>query len=178
MKNYITLFVLILAGFGFYACSEDSVSELLEKDLSISEKIEIPVHIDKTDGTWATFDNTKEISIDNAQTHDYLNRIKSVKIERLTYRIMNFNGDPNGQVEAGFHCANQLSLQNQFVGQTSAQNMMQYQVNEVAELNRIGQALKNGKKIQTRYSGKALCDQADMDFVVEVTLDATLTVGL
>ena len=80
MKNYITLFVLILAGFGFYACSEDSVSELLEKDLSISEKIEIPVHIDKTDGTWATFDNTKEISIDNAQTHDYLNRIKSVKI--------------------------------------------------------------------------------------------------
>jgi hypothetical protein len=56
--------------------------------------------------------------------------------------------------------------------------MMQYHVNEVAELNRLGQALKNGKKIQVRYSGKALCDQAAMDFIVEVTMEATVTVGL
>ncbi len=178
MKNYIIPFVLILAGFGFFACSEDSVDDLLEKDLSISEKIEIPVHIDKTDGTWATFDNTKEISIDNAQTHQYLNRIREVKIKSLTYRIMNFNGDPNGQVECDFQCANQLSLQNTFMVQTSAQNMVQYRITEVAELNRIGQALKNGKKIQVRYSGKALCNDADMDFTVEVTMDATVTVGL
>ncbi|MFD1314186.1 hypothetical protein [Namhaeicola litoreus] len=178
MKTFIKLFILLLASIGFYACSEDSVDELLEKDLSITEKIEIPVHVDKTNGTWATFDNSKEISIDNAQTQDYLNRVKAVKIKSLTYRIMNFNGDPNGQVEASFHCANQLSLANTFVVQTAAQNMMQYQINEIAELNRIGQALKNGKKMQARYTGKALCDQADMDFVVQVTLEATVTVGL
>ena len=46
----------------------------------------------------------------------------------------------------------------------------------MAELSRIANALKAGHTIAVKYSGNALCDDDDMDFDVEVTLDAKITI--
>lgn len=106
----------------------------------------------------------------------HLNKIKSLKLTKLSYKIINFAGDENGQVEASFSADNQVSLSNAFTVKAAADNGTVYEIQEVAELNRIANALKAGNTIMVKYEGKALCDNGPMDFVVEVQYEATITV--
>jgi len=163
--------------FGFSSCTEDDIKGLVPAfDVDVVQTETIPVHIDQTDGDWVTYSYDTNLSIVNSDTEDYLNKIKQVKINRLSYRITNFNGDPNGQVEGSFSVANQVSMNNAFMVQTAAQNGTVYQVNDVAELNRIANALKSGQNLMVECSGNALCNDGPMDFNIEVTLNAKVTI--
>lgn len=169
---------MCLIGFGFSSCDEDDLVELLpDFDINLSESEEIPVSINQTDGAWVEFSETKTISIKNKDTEDYLNKIKSVKLTKLSYRIINFKGDASGEVEAAFSADNGVALNNAFVVNTAFQNGIVYEVEEIAELNRIGNALKSGNAVMVKYSGKALCNDGAMDFDVEVTYEAKVTVN-
>ena len=177
MKKAIIFFTILLISIGFSSCSEDDIKGLLpDFDVKLLETENIPVHIDKTSGDWVTFTNNVTISIVNNDTKDHLNKIKSIKINKLSYKIINFSGDPLGEVDASFWADNTISLNNAFVVSTAAGNAVVYQITDTAELNRIGNALKTGHAIEVKYSGNALCNDANMDFIVEVTLDAKITI--
>ncbi|NOQ91885.1 MAG: hypothetical protein GQ552_04120 [Flavobacteriaceae bacterium] len=177
MKKAIIFLAFLLIGFSFSSCDEDDIKQFLpDIDINLLETENIPVHVDKTNGEWATFTSGVSLSIVNNDTKDYLNKIKNIKINKLSYKIINFSGDTSGQVEGSFWADNTISLNNSFVVKTAADNGTVYQITDTVELSRIANALKNGHTINIKYSGEALCDNANLDFVVEVTLDAKVTV--
>ena len=67
-------------------------------------------------------------------------------------------------------------MQNSFVVKTAADDQIVYEITEVNELNRIANALKSGQTIAVEYAGNALCDDDDMDFTIEVSLVAKITI--
>lgn len=167
---------ICLVGFGFSSCDEDDLASVLpDFDVNLSESEEIPVFIDQTDGEWVQFSSTENISIINKDTEDHLDKIKSVKLTKLSYKVINFNGDEMGQVEGAFYADNGVAMENKFVVKTAAQNATVFEV-DATELNRIGNALKAGKTVAIKYSGKALCDNASLDFVIKVDYQAKITI--
>lgn len=177
MKKTIIFFTILLVYLSFSSCTEEDIIGLLpDININLVEKQNIPIHVNKTNGNWVEFSNNMNLSIVNNNTKDYLNKIKNIKINKLSYRIINFNGDPNGQVDGSFWADNTVSLNNSFVVNTAANNGTIYTITETAELNRIANALKIGHSISIEYSGQALCDSNAMDFIIEVTIDAKITV--
>lgn len=177
MKIKVIVFCLCYMCFSLSSCDEDDVSSLLPSfDVDLNKTVSIPVQVDQTTGDWVTFSEKTNLNIVTKDTEDYLNKIKEVKINNLSYKIINFNGDPNGEVNGSFSVANQVSLQNAFVVQTAAQNQTQYQVTETKELSRIANALKSGQSVAVEYSGSALCNDDAMDFIVEVSLVGKVTI--
>lgn len=171
MKKIILVLSVFLICFSFNSCDEDDLEALVPAfDVNLTKIETIPVQIDQTTGDWVTYSNKTNLNIVNSDTEDYLNKIKEVKINRLSYKVMNFNGDPVGQVKGSFSVAGQVSLTNEFGVKSSADNGVVYQVTEVAELNRIAAALKSGQNVVVEYAGSALCDDNSMDFIIEVTL--------
>lgn len=177
MKKIILVLGVFLICFSFNSCDEDDLEALVPAfDVNITKTETIPVQIDQTNGDWVTYSEKTNLNIVNKDTEDYLNKIKEVKIVKLSYKIINFNGDPAGEVKGKFSVASQVSLSNEFMVQTSANNGVVYQVNEVAELNRIAAALKSGQNVVVEYAGSALCDDSVMDFLIEVTMTAKVTI--
>lgn len=177
MKNILLVLGMFLISVSFSSCDEDDLEGLIPAfDVNLAKTGIIEVLIDQTNGDWVNYSKTTTLNIVNGDTEDYLNKIKSVKINKLSYRIINFNGDPNGEVKGSFAVAGQVSLSNDFVVKTSADNGVVYEVTEVAELNRIATALKSGQNVVVEYSGSALNDDDLMDFDIEVTLNVKVTI--
>lgn len=169
---------LLFFGLVFSGCDEDDIAAVLpDIDIAVSETEEIPVFVQKTDGDWVQFSETTNVSIVNNDTQKYLNKIKKVKIKRLRYRVLAFLGDPNGEVQGSFSADNGKTFQNQFMVKKAFDDQTFYEVQDVDELNRIANALKSKNTIQVRYSGMALCDQDDLDFILEVEFEAEVTVN-
>ena len=175
-KTYLALFVCCLC-FSFSSCDEDDVKDLLPSfKVDLNETLYIPVDINQTNGQRVGFSEVNFLSIDNLETHNNLDKIKEVKIISLSYKIVNFNGDPAGDVSGSFSVEGQVSLQNDFVVKTAADNQIVYDITEVNELNRIANALLSKKTVTVEYGGDALCDDDNMSFEVEVSFVARVTI--
>jgi hypothetical protein len=171
-------FSLLFFGLVFSGCDEDDLAVVLpDIDIAVNETEEIPVFVQKTDGDWVQFSETTNLTIVNNDTQKYLNKIKKVKIKRLRYRVLAFQGDPNGEVQGSFSADNGKTFQNQFMVKKAFDDQSYYEVQDTDELNRIANALKSKNTIQVRYSGMALCDQDDLDFILEVEYEVEVTVN-
>lgn len=176
IRRIVISFVFL--GLVFSSCDEDDLAAVLpDIDAEVTSIQKIPVSVDKTEGDWVEFSNTADVSIINNETEKYLNRIKSVNIKRLRYRVLEFNGDPMGEVQGSFSADNGKTFENRFMVKNAFDQNTVYDVDDVAELNRIANALKSRHTIQVRYSGKALCDQENMNFTIEVEMVAEVTIN-
>jgi hypothetical protein len=81
-------------------------------------------------------------------------------------------------VHGEFLIDNIVYLTNAFVVKTEADKGTMFKITEVAALNEIANMLKANKKLTAKYSGDALCDNDEMDFLIEVTVDVKITVSL
>ena len=175
-KTLLALFMCCMC-YTFSSCDEEDVAGLLGSFTVGVDQIEnIPVHLDQTDGERMTYSFKNTLTINNKDTKDYINKIKNVQISKLTYKVINFSGDPLGEVDGAFMVADQISLQNAFVVKKAADDQIIYEITEVAELQRIAESLKSGQKVNIIYSGSALCNDDDMDFIIEVTLVTRVTI--
>lgn len=178
MKNTFKFLIFLLITFSFSSC--DTIDDILDltKDFDSTIVESIQLNIDKTDGERETFSNSVLLSLDDPALQPYLNKIKDVEIKSLSYRIINFNGDPTGDVHAEFLIDNIVYLTNAFVVKTEADKGTVFKITEVAALNEIAKQLKANKKLTAKYSGDALCDNDEMDFFVEITVSVKITVNL
>ncbi len=177
MKKTLLVLFMSCVCLSFSSCDEDDIKGLLPNfNVDINKTENIAVNINQTNGDRIAYSEKTSLNIVDKNTEDYLNKIKNVEIITLSYKIINFSGDPIGDVEGSFSVANQVSLQNAFVVKTSADNQIVYAITEVAELTRIANALKSGQTITVEYAGNALCEDGNMDFIVEVTLVAKITI--
>jgi len=177
MKNILLLLGVFLICCSFSSCDEDDLEALLPAfDVNLTKTEIIPVQIDQTTGDWVNYANMTNLNIVNSDTEDYLNKIKEVKINKLSYKVINFIGDPAGRVKGDFSVAGKVYLSNEFVVKTSADNGVVYEITEVAELTEIANLLKSGQNVKVEYAGSALCDDDSMDFDIEVTLKVKVTI--
>ena len=175
-KTLIALFMCSMF-LNFSSCDEDDLKDFLpDIKVDINETENILVFVGQTNGERTSFSEKTNFSIVNKDTEDYLKQIKEVKITKLSYKIINFSGDPIGDVDGSFAVAGQVSLQNAFVVKTAADNQIVYEITDLDELNRIANDLKSGQTVAVEYSGSALCDADDLNFTVEVSLVAKVTI--
>ncbi len=171
MKKTLMAFWIIGICLSFSSCDEDDLAGIIpEFSVGVEQTENIPVHIDQTDGEWATFNFKNTLTINNKDTKDYINKIKDVEIKKLMYKVINFSGDPLGEVQGTLMVANEISLENSFVVKKAADDQIIYEITEVAELNRIENALKTGQTVNVIYKGSTLCNAGDIDFTIEINL--------
>ena len=173
-KSIFTISVLVSI-FSFVLFSCDDLEELADVtfDTTLSERI--VVHVDQTAGTASDFNQTIVLNLDNADTNQYLDQINDLSVNSLSYKVIDFTGDPAGTIDAEFLVNDVSLLTNSFVVKTQADAGTTYEVDNVAQLNQIATALKNGLQVTAKYDGTALCDDDDMDFKVEVTIGISVT---
>lgn len=164
--------------FSLSSCDEAEELLNLTKDFDDTIVESIAINIDKTAGDRVAFSNSTVLSIDDPALQPYINKIKSIEIKSLSYKVINFIGDPSGDVNGEFYIDNIVYLTNAFVVKTEADKGTVFKITEVAELNEIANKLKANKKLTAEYSGDALCDNDDMNFLIEITLDVKITVSL
>ena len=168
MKKTIKYLAILTILISFTSC--ETIENLADVTFNTTLTDEIVVHINQTNGPSTPFDMTQTISLDNSDTHDYLSNIEEVNINSLSYKIINFTGDPAGSIEAEFFVDNVSLLANDFTVKTQADASTIFEVTNTTQLNAIAIALKNGQSVIAKYQGTALCDAADMDFTIEVTV--------
>jgi hypothetical protein len=178
MKNLTKFLLLLLLTHSFNSCDEAEKLLNLTKDFDSSIVEAIPLNIDQTRGERDTFSNTMVLNIDDPALQPYLNKIEDIEIKSLSYKIINFNGDPSGDVNGEFYIDNIIYLNDSFVVKTAADNGTLFQITEVTALNEIAEKLKANKKLTAVYSGDAFCDNDDMTFKVEITLKVKIKVKL
>ncbi len=170
MKNTIKFLILLVITTSFFAC--DKLTDV-NFDTTITERI--PVHINQTTGTSTAFNESIILSLDNNDTHDYLNDIKAVEINSLTYKLIQFSGDANGTIDVQFYIDANPLMQNDIIVKQSVDNLTIFEITDVQELNTIASALKNGHQVTARYQGNALCNNGSMDFKVEISMSVAVT---
>lgn len=172
MKRLMSFIVLLLIGFSTNSC--DEAEKLLDVPFRFTITEEIPVHISQAVGS-QDFNKTVILSIDNSDTHDYLNKIKEVKIYSLKYKLIQFSGDATGSVEADLSADNILlsSFDGNVKNVSDAGTV--FNVDDVDALNEVALKLKNGHSVTARFSGEAWSENAPMDFKVQIKMDVKVT---
>ena len=178
MKNITSFLLLLLITFSLGSCDEAEKLLNLTKDFDDTIVESIAISIDQTAGDRATFSNTKVLDINDPDLQPYLNKIEDVEIKSLSYKIIDFSGDPDGDVNGEFYIDGIIYLTNAFVVKTVADDGMVYNITEVSALNEIAKKLKANKKLTAKYSGDAMCDNDNLNFKVEITLSAKIKVKL
>ena len=140
MKKSIFTFSVLVSIFSLVLFSCDDLEELADItfDTTLSERI--VVGVDQTTGTPSDFNQTIVLNLDNADTNQYLDQINDLSITSLSYKVIDFTGDPAGTIDAEFLVNDVSLLTNSFVVKTEADSGTTYEVTNVAQLNQLASA--------------------------------------
>ena len=174
MKKSIFRIAILASIFSLVLISCEELEELADITFSTTLSEQVAVHVNQTSGTESSFNKTVVISLDNADTNEYLNNINEITINSLRYKIIDFAGDPVGTIDAEFIINDMSLLSNDFIVKTQADAGTVFEVTNTSQLNQIATALKNGQQVTAKYEGTALCDADAMDFKVEVTIGVSV----
>ena len=169
MKNLIKFCAVILLVFGYTSC--DKLDELTEVDFNTSVTERITVNVDA--GENVVLNNSVMVNIDNPDTHDYLNKIKNVTINSLTYKVVSFDGDFNGMMTANL-IADGVTLATHTDVLVSDEIEVLYSIDDTAKLTAIATKLKNKADVVMEVTGTAT-SEVGMYFQIEVTLNLKVT---
>lgn len=167
MKNLIKFLAVALLVFGFTSC--DELDDLTDVDFNTSVTERITVSLDDNEA----LNNSVAINIDNNDTHDYLSKIKSVKINSLTYKVMNFSGDTSGRITANF-IADGVTLATHTDVVVYDEIGVVYSIEDTAKLSAIAKKLKGGSNVTMSVTGTSI-NEGGMDFLIEITLNLKVT---
>jgi len=179
MKIIFNIAVLLILAFGLQACSD--AEELLDQTFSVNIDEKIPISLNLAakstflDCAPKTFSGTEILTIDTEDTHDYLNKIKSVEIKSLSYKIVDFVGPATSKIAASLYIGNELLATENIVVKTAADNGTVYTISNVDLLNKVATALKNGKSVTAKYDGTATDWCNNLSFNVQITMQVKVT---
>jgi len=169
MKNTIKFLAIILIAITFQSC--DDIEDLADITFSTSINEKIAFHIDQNQ---EIIDESIPLSIDNDDTHDYLNHLVSVSITKFTYRIIDFIGDEEGSVDVTFFVDGVSLSQENFIVKQANDNQIVFEITDTNKLNAVASALKNNHQITASVSGTSTALNDAMDFKVDITIDLTI----
>jgi len=172
MKKTIVILSILLLSFTLNSC--DKAEELADVDFSTTLVEKIPVHFNENQSQEA-IEQTLVMSLDNTDTHDYLNKIKDVSISKLTYKIVDLTGgDESAYMQVNL-LMDAFDLQHNLEMNIldDYNNGTVFEVTDVAKLNQVANAIKANKQITAKLSGNYQ-SQAVTDFKIEVTIELDL----
>jgi len=172
MKNTITILAILLLSFNFNSCNK--LKELADVKFGTTLVEKIPVHFNENQSEEA-IDQTLVMSLDNIDTHDYLDKIKDVSISKLTYRIVNLTGGDESTYMQVNLLMDAFELQHNLETNILADynDGTIFEVTDVDKLNQVANAIKANKQITAKLSGNYQ-SQAATDFDIEVTIELNL----
>ena len=174
MKKLIKIFAIIFLTIGFTSCDaiDDAIDDITEIDFNTTLTESYVVTLES--GNDMDVSQSKTISIDNDDTHDYLSKINGVSITSLTYRITSHNGDDTANADVDFF-ADQTVLMSQYIVIKEALDAGEpFEVTNVTYLNEIATKLKNGDSVLMGMSGTSNSEGVTT-FTVEVTIEVKVT---
>lgn len=169
MKTTAKIFSALLICFAFTSCDDD----LLDVDFDTTAKATIVANVDQDQ---ETVNEYVVLSIDNNDTHDYLDKIKGVKITKLTYRIISFTGNEEGTVDVDFYADN-ITLKDaaSFNVKDAYDAGTIFEVTDVSKLNAMADLLKSNKSATVGITGNTVSNEIGMNFNIEVTAELEVT---
>lgn len=195
MKTIMNLLLIIIAAFGFQACNDDDAieEEIIEKTIIVGIEEKIPIHADQTIidpefpvEIWgpavSRVAGEATLSIDNKDTHDYLNKILSVEILSLRYKVVDFKGNDNdllcGAV-LSIHGITMEKITTELNIRTVTENGVVYTVSLPSQINipYIEANIKKSHQVQSKFEGTGQCFKGNMDFNVQVMMQVKVTVN-
>ena len=168
MKTTAKILSALLICFVFTSCDED----LFDVDFDTTVKATIVANVAQGQ---VTVDESIVLSLENNQTRDYLDKIKDVKIKKLTYKIISFSGNENGSVDVDFYADNIILKTEAFDVKQAFDLGTKFEVTEVSKLNSMANLLKNNSRATVGISGVTISTEGDMDFNIEVTAELEVT---
>lgn len=172
MKNIIKFLAILLVVFTFNSC--DEAEKLADVEFSTTLVEKIPVHFNE-DQSQEPIEKTLILSLDNTDTHDYLDKIKDVSIKKLTYKIVDLTGgDESAYIQANLLMDAfelQHNLEMNILADFNDEKI--FEVTDVNKLNQVANALKANKQITAKLSGDYQ-SLAVTDFKIEVTIELDL----
>lgn len=163
---------LLVLGLSFFSC--DSLDELTEHEFSTTLEADIPVSWNAED---SQFSATETVSLDNSDTHDYLDMLEEINIQKITYQIKNYScSDCTSVCDAYMNAAGTSVEQIQGFNITEAyQNQTITQVSNTQGFSNIANQLLRDKTISLEYGATNAQTSQDVNFVVEVKLELQIT---
>ncbi|NRD21775.1 hypothetical protein HNV10_00885 [Winogradskyella litoriviva] len=168
MKTTAKILSALLICFVFTSCDDD----ILDVDFDTTVKATIVANVDQGQ---ETVNESVVLSLDNNDTHDYLDKIKDVTIKKLTYRIISFSGDSQGSVDIDFYADN-ITLQTEaFVVNDAYNSATVFEVTDISKLNTMANMLKNNNHTTVGITGNTVATEGGMNFNIEVTAELEIT---
>ncbi|WP_158851042.1 hypothetical protein [Algibacter sp. L1A34] len=168
MKNTVKILTVLLICFTFTSCDDD----ILDVDFNTTVTATIVAHVDQDQ---ETIDESVVLSLDNNDTHDYLDNIKNVKIKKLTYKIISFSGDVEGYIDVDFYADTITLTTEEFFVKEAFDATTIFEVTDVSKLNTMANLLKNNNSTTVGIIGQCLAVEEAMDFNIEVTAELEVT---
>jgi hypothetical protein len=173
MKNSIKIIIALLFITTLSSCKKD----LGEFTFGTTLHKVFPIEVSQTDGVAVSFDtNNAVVSMDNTDTHEYLENIKDVKVKSISFFFENFTGDTTGVVnatyfvdEVPFYTLTNINVANE-VGASYS-----HKITDTTLLNQVATALKNHQEITAKYVGDVQCDEDMMRFDINATFELDIT---
>jgi len=163
MKNTFK-FLAILVVFTLNSC--DKAKELTDVTFSTSLTKEFAIHINENQ---EYISEEQILSLDNTDTHDYLDKLKNVQINKLTYKFKNFIGNEACNMNVEIATDGNMFETKEFIIKQAIDNGTIYEITDVAKINTMATALKNNKQVSFTMEGEVFEGAADFD--VEVTAE-------
>lgn len=167
---------ILFATFFMSSCSEDA--------LDVNLKTTLTKDIDLTNSsasstskvsTGVPFDKSVTLSLDNEDIGKYVNKLKSVKVKKMTYIFTDFSGADHVTITAdlqadgtSIHSVSMLNIKNAVTNNTIFEV-----TNATANISNIETALLNNKSITIRTAGNFGCSCA-VAFKIRVIIDLDL----
>lgn len=177
MKKFrnITLTAMVALLFmGITSC--DKVKDLTEKDVNVEFGHTTPL-LTLTSDDAMTYEGS--VSIDTPELHQYMDNIKSVKITKFTYQIVDFNdGEDFCTVTAQFYSGS-IDFGGEKINLKSANdNKKIFEITNVNGLNQLASKLKHGDNVPLGVKCTPEEFNTGAKFKVKINIKAIVTVGL
>ena len=177
MKN-LFFFVIFLSTILLSSCSKDELDVDLQTTLYEDLDVIATSGSDRIDSHKSTitdseypFSKSAILSLDNEDTHQYLNKIKSVKIKKLTYRVEDY-GTSHGTLTAILYAdEREIHRVDNLLATTDSGEAIVFEVLNVDDnISQMENALLNNKNLTLTITGNRFCS-CSMTFKVRVTAD-------
>lgn len=161
-KANIWMILLIILGI-ITSCD---IENLADKEINtpVSHNFTVVVHGQKK------FGKTEIVSIDKGDVKEYLDKIKNVKIQKMTYQITNFSGNPNCTINSfkaylgGEQVLNEVNVN----PKEFSDNKTVFEVKNTEALNKASTKLQNNKSINVVYDGSVTSTESMAQFQIKV----------
>lgn len=139
-KNVTILIILAVVN---VSCEE--AKELA--DIKVNTTIVEYFDVDLEGGDLSKQSETFNISIATSELDSYLDKLEDLKIERITFEIVNFNGDEDAEFEFEFKGDGNLFLKEDIIISQAFSNKTIFEVSNTDELNKLAAKLLNKETV-------------------------------